>query len=108
MLIFFHLLTFYITSTYALYKRVFDFKKSILLSLQERTFPFFAYASIFFMLMKIIFGIDIDVNYLGEILFALLFCLITVIKGNEVEYFDVQIFLTGQIFLVISIGWFFL
>ena len=104
LLIFFHACIFIITSSITAYKTTKDIKKALLEPSQEQKAPLFGKAAILISSISILFGIDINISYESEILFALFFCFVIISSNIDRIYFDIKIFLTGQIILVAFIG----
>lgn len=104
LLIFFHACIFIITSSITAYKTAKDIKKALLEPSREQKAPLFGKAVILISSISILFGIDINISYGSEILFALFFCLVIISSNIDRMYFDIKIFLTGQIILVVFIG----
>ena len=104
LLILFHICIFIITSSITAYKTTKDIKKALLEPSQEQKSPLFGKAVILISSISILFGIDINISYESEILFALFFCLVIISSNIDRIYFDIKIFLTGQIILVAFIG----
>lgn len=104
LLILFHICIFIITSSITAYKTTKDIKKALLEPSQEQKAPLFGKAVILISSISILFGIDINISYESEILFALFFCLVIISSNIDIIYFDIKIFLTGQIILVAFIG----
>lgn len=104
LLIAIHLYIFIATSIVTTYKITKNIKKALLTTLQESKAPMISEASILIYAIRIIFGVNINISYIYEILFALFFCFI-IINGNMGKsHFNARIFLTGQIILVVFIG----
>ena len=104
LLILFHICIFIITSSITAYKTTKDIKKALLEPSQEQKAPLFGKAAILISSISILFGIDINISYESEILFALFFCLVIISSNIDRMYFDIKIFLTGQIILVAFVG----
>ena len=104
LLILFHICIFIITSSITAYKTTKDIKKALLEPSQEQKAPLFGKAAILISSISILFGIDINISYGSEILFALFFCLVIISSNIDRMCFDIKIFLTGQIILVAFIG----
>lgn len=104
LLILFHICIFIITSSITAYKTTKDIKKALLEPSQEQKAPLFGKAAILISSISILFGIDINISYESEILFALFFCFVIISSNIDRIYFDIKIFLTGQIILVAFIG----
>ena len=104
LLILFHIYIFIITSSITAYETTKDIKKALLEPSQEQKSPLFGKAVILISSISILFGIDINISYASEILFALFFCLVIISSNIDRMYFDIKIFLTGQIILVVFIG----
>ena len=104
LLIFFHACIFIITSSITAYKTTKDIKKALLEPSREQKAPLFGKAVILISSISILFGIDINISYGSGILFALFFCLVIISSNIDRMYFDIKIFLTGQIILVVFIG----
>ena len=105
LLIFFHACIFIITSSITAYKTAKDIKKALLEPSREQKAPLFGKAVILISSISILFGIDINISYGSEILFALFFCLVIISSNIDRMYFDIRLFLTGQIILVAFIGY---
>ena len=104
LLILFHICIFIITSSITAYKTTKDIKKALLEPSQEQKAPLFGKAAILISSISILFGIDINISYESEILFALFFCFVIISSNIDRMYFDIKIFLTGQIILVAFVG----
>jgi hypothetical protein len=104
LLILFHICIFIITSSITAYETTKDIKKALLEPSREQKSPLFEKAVILISSISILFGIDINISYESEILFALFFCLVIISSNIDRMYFDIKIFLTGQIILVAFIG----
>ena len=99
-----HLYIFILTSVVTIYKITKNIKKALLTTSQESKAPMISEVFALIYVIRIIFGINIDISYIYEILFTLFFCFI-IINGNMGRsHFNVRIFLTGQIILVVFIG----
>lgn len=104
LLIAIHLYIFIVTSIVTTYKITKNIKKALLTTLQESKAPMISEASILIYAIRSIFGVNINISYIYEILFTLFFCFI-IINGNMGKsHFNARIFLTGQIILVVFIG----
>ena len=105
LLIFFDACIFIITSSITAYKTTKDIKKALLEPSREQKAPLFGKAVILISSISILFGIDINISYGSEILFALFFCLVIISSNIDRMCFDIRLFLTGQIILVAFIGY---
>lgn len=76
LLILFHICIFIITSSIAAYKTTKDIKKALLEPSREQKAPLFGKAVILISSISILFGIDINIGYESETLFALFLVLL--------------------------------
>ena len=76
LLIAIHLYIFILTSVVTTYKITKNIKKALLTTLQESKAPMISEASILIYAIRIIFGVNINISYIYEILFTSFFALL--------------------------------